>query len=226
MNRDSMSGYGLWPLVIFNSALFIIFAFSFAKPQTKRDWRSLGAFAAFILALFTEMYGFPLTVYLLAPWIQSRVPGTNIFSHDAGHILYDLMGWKGDPHLNPLHILSNVLIIAGFFIVSSSWGALHQAQQQRKLAVTGPYAYVRHPQYAGFILVMIGFLFQWPTLVTLAMFPILVYMYVRLAHREEAEVRAELPDEYAKYAAEVPAWIPHGKHDLGRSAPKPLAGHP
>ena len=92
--------YGLWPLVILNSFVFIIFAFSFAKPQSKRDWRSLGAFSAFIVALFTEMYGFPLTIYVLSGWIQTRFPGSDPFTHNAGHLWHTLFGLKGDPHFD------------------------------------------------------------------------------------------------------------------------------
>lgn len=206
--NTSAPAYGLWPLVVINSALFIMFAFSFAKPQSKRDWRSLGAFAAFIVALFTEMYGFPLTIYFLAPWLQSRFPGMNLYGHDMGHLWYTLLGWKGDPHWSPFHILSNILIIVGFWTVAGAWSVLLRAQKQKRLATEGSYAVVRHPQYVGFILVMLGFLFQWPTIITLAMFPILVIMYVRLAKREEAEVRKEFGDVYDEYASRVPAWIP------------------
>ena len=200
--------YGLWSLVVINSLVFIIFAFSFAKPQSKRDWRSFGAFSAFIIALFTEMYGFPLTIYLLSGWLTNRIPGIDPFSHDAGHLLEDLFGWRGNPHFGPFHILSNILIVAGFFLLSNAWRALYRAQRRHTLATTGPYAKIRHPQYAGFVMIMFGFLLQWPTIVTVVMFPILVYMYVRLARTEEKEAHAEFGDEYSKYADRVPAFFP------------------
>jgi methanethiol S-methyltransferase len=85
---------------------------------------------------------------------------------------------------------------------------LYAAQQHGELAMTGPYAYVRHPQYTAFILIMFGFLSQWPTLLTLVMFPSLTWAYARLARREEAEVRATLGPAYARYAAVTPAYIP------------------
>ena len=106
--------YGLWPLVVINSAVFIIFAFSFAKPQTNRDWRSFGAFSAFLVALFTEMYGFPLTIYLFSGWLASQYPGLDVFSHDAGHLWETLLGWQGDPHFAPMHLLSYAFIGGGF----------------------------------------------------------------------------------------------------------------
>lgn len=202
------SGYGLWSLVVINSLIFIIFAFSFAKPQTKREWRSFSVFSAFIVALFVEMYGFPLTIYLISGWVLKRYPNLDLFSHDAGHLWNTLLGWKINPHFDPLHILSNVLIFGGFILLSAAWKVLYEAQKTHALATTGPYAYIRHPQYVGFILIMLGFLFQWPTLITLIMFPILVTMYVKLARREEKEVLMEFDNEYRHYMQSTPPFVP------------------
>src|SRR5262249_47445455 len=127
MNHDAPA-YGLWPLVLINSAVFLLFAFSFTHPHSARDWRSFSAFAAFIVALFTEMYGFPLTIYLLSGWLGSRYPGLNFLSHNAGHLWETLLGWQGDPHLNPLHILSNLLIGGGFILLAAAWRVLYEAQ--------------------------------------------------------------------------------------------------
>jgi protein-S-isoprenylcysteine O-methyltransferase Ste14 len=216
---DAAPAYGLWSLVIVNSAIFILFAYTFFKPQTPRDWRSFGAFSAFLVALFVEMYGFPLTIYFLSGWLQSRFPDVDWFSHDAGHLLEMMFGWKTNPHAGPFHILSFLLIGAGFALISAAWKVLYDAQQARSLATAGPYRYVRHPQYLGFVLVMLGFLVQWPTILTLAMFPVLTVMYVRLARDEEAAVRAEFGETYDKYAAEVPAFIPKMGRMLGTQSP-------
>ena len=206
---ETLPAYGLWSLVIINSAVFIFFAISFIKPKSKRDWRSLGAFSAFIVALFTEMYGFPLTIYLMSGWLQNRFPGSDIFGHDSGHIWYTLFGLKGDPHANPIHLISNLLVLAGFIIIYQAWKLLYQAQRAGKLATTGPYRHVRHPQYDGFLIIMIGFLLMWPTLLTLGMFPVLVWVYFRLAKQEEREVRAEFGDAYDAYARKTPGFIPN-----------------
>ena len=207
------SGYGLWTLVLVNSAVFILFAYSFVKPATARDWRSFGAFSAFLVALFAEMYGFPLTIYLLSGWLQSRYPGLDLFSHEQGHLWHTLFGLEGDPHADVLHILSNAFILAGFVLLYMAWKVLYAAQRERRLATTGPYSRIRHPQYVGFIAIMAGFLLQWPTLLTVAMFPVLVFMYVKLAGREEREARETFGEEWDAYAAGTPAFFPR----LGRS---------
>lgn len=206
--NESVPAYGLWTLVVINSAVFILFAFSFFKPRTRRDWRSFGAFSAFLVALFVEMYGFPLTIFALSGWLQSRYPGVDWFAHDAGHLPEMLFGWQANPHFGPFHLLSFAFIGGGFVLISAAWKVLYEAQRRQDLASSGPYAYVRHPQYVGFILIMIGFLFQWPTLLTLGMFPVLVWMYLRLAGSEEREVRAEFGDAYDRYAARVPGFVP------------------
>lgn len=202
------SSYGLWTLVIINSAIFIFFAFSFTKPSTKTDWRGLGAFSAFIIALFTEMYGFPLTIYFLSGWLAESYPGVDFLSHENGHLLHTLFGFEGNAHFDPIHIASNVFIIMGFFLLASAWSVLHKAQQNKVLATTGWYARCRHPQYVAFILIMFGFLLQWPTIPTVVMFPILVVVYVRLARREENLAIDEFGDEYRRYMESTPAWVP------------------
>ena len=200
-------GYGLWALVAFNSALFIVFAVSFYHPKTRRDWTALGGFSAFVVALFTEMYGYPLTIYLLTGPLSGLVPGVNL-SHNAGHVWTDLIGWKGDPHFSPFHIASYVLIGGGFWLIGGAWKVLFRAQQAGEVASTGAYAHVRHPQYAGLIAIMFGFLLQWPTIATLIMFPILASVYRRLAIREERDVTLALGARYDSYAEQTPRFLP------------------
>lgn len=207
MNHEQ-SAYGLWTLVAFNSAVFILFAFSFFKPSTQRDWRSFGAFSAFIVALFVEMYGFPLTIYLLSGWLQSRFPTIDLMSHDAGHLWSLLLGEKGDPHFGVLHIASYVFIGFGFYLLSSAWHVLYHAQRRQALATAGPYARIRHPQYVAFVMILFGFLLQWPTLLTLLMFPVLLLMYGRLAVTEEREMREQFGAVFDDYAHRTPRFIP------------------
>lgn len=208
MDHSNAPAYGLWSLVIINSIIFVFFAFSFFKPKTRTDWRTFGTFSAFIVALFVEMYGFPLTIYLFSGWLTRHYPQIDFFSHDNGHLLHNLLGLKGNPHFDILHIASNIFIIAGFILLSSSWRVLYGAQHVKTLAVIGPYRYVRHPQYAAFTLIMLGFLLQWPTLPTLIMFPILVISYARLAIREEHDVEKQFGEAYRSYAKITPRFFP------------------
>lgn len=194
--------YGLWPLVIINSLLLIVFAGSFFHPRTTRDWRAMGAYSAFIVALFTEMYGVPLTIYLLSGWLGSRFPALQP-THSGGHLWNDLIGWQGDPHVSPFHLASYAVLAAGFWLIATAWTQLLRSAREDRLATTGPYSWVRHPQYLGFLGIMVGFLLQWPTIPTLVMFPVLVYVYWRLARTEEREVAARYPVEWPAYAAHV-----------------------
>ena len=224
------TAYGLWPLVVLNTALFVIFGISFFHPRTSRDWRAMGGFTAFLVALFTEMYGVPLTVYLLSGWLGSAFPGLRP-THAGGHLFNDLIGWGGDPHLSPFHLASYLFIGGGFWLIAAAWSVLHDAARADRLATAGPYARVRHPQYDGFLLVMIGFLLQWPTIPTLVMFPILVLVYRRLARSEEREVAARFGDAWRAYAERVPPFVPRrrptaappAEHDVDRPGPADLS---
>lgn len=207
MNHDG-GAYGLWSLVVINSAVFIMFAFSFFKPTTARDWRTFGAFSAFIVALFVEMYGFPLTIYLLSGWLQSRFPGLDLLAHDTGHLWWTLLGEQGNPHFGVLHVASYIALGYGFYLLSSAWNVLYHAQRHDILATTGPYARIRHPQYVAFVLILTGFLLQWPTLLTLLMFPILLLMYGRLALTEEGEMQRRFGAVYVAYAQNTPRFSP------------------
>lgn len=160
----------------------------------------MGAFTGFLAALFTEMYGVPLTVYLLGSWLGSRFPALRA-THAGGHLWNDLIGWKYDPHLSPFHLASYVLIGGGFWLIATAWRVLHAAAQKGRLASTGPYAHARHPQYDGLLLIMTGFLLQWPTIPTLVMFPVLVVVYTRLARSEEREVADRFGEAWTAYAA-------------------------
>ncbi|MBP9691721.1 MAG: isoprenylcysteine carboxylmethyltransferase family protein [Alphaproteobacteria bacterium] len=208
MENINLNGYGLWSLVFINSFIFILFAYSFTKLKTRRDWPSFILFSAFVLAHFTEMYGFPLTMYWFSGWLPKLYPSINLFSHTNGHLFHTLLGFKGDPHFGFFHAASLLFVFFGLGTVAYAWGILSEAQKKNELATSGPYFFVRHPQYLGFMLIMFGFIIQWPTLITLILFPALVIVYVRLSSREEKEMLQKFGKKYTKYAKDTPMFIP------------------
>ena len=205
---EGAAANGLLWLAVVNAFILVIFVSSFAKPESRYDWRSLGAFSAFIVALFAEMFGLPLTIYVLSSLLASRYPGVDPFAYSAGRLWHTLFGLGDDSVFNPILLLSYVLVSGGFILVACAWRGLYDAQRNRQLAQTGPYSYVRHPQYAGFIMIMLGLLLMWPTLSSLIMFPILVIVYVYLARREEQDALRQLRDEYRHYMKTTPPFFP------------------
>lgn len=206
MHGDGLSfAYGFWSLVVVNVVLFLFFIMSFISPVKKREWRSMGVTTAFIVALFTEMYGFPLTIYILTAVLGAKYPALNPFAHASGHLWVTFLG-GGGAMLTVIHFISDGMMIAGFIIMSAGWRKVHGAKGA--LVVDGVYAYVRHPQYSGLILVTIGLLIQWPTIITALMWPVLIFAYYRLSRKEEADMEREFGEAYKKYKERVPMFIP------------------
>lgn len=197
--------YGMWVIVLFNIGLFLFFTLSFLTPKGRIEWRSMGIVTAFLVALFTEMYGFPLTIYLLTGWLGEAYPVLQPFSHKFGHLWVVVFGGS-DVAWAIVMGLSLVFLIAGYILMSKGWRLVHVAHDG--LVTEGVYAYVRHPQYTGLFLVITGFLIQWPTLLTVIMAPILIYTYVRLACSEEIKMQQQFGQQYVGYANTMPAFIP------------------
>lgn len=211
MHGENISyAYGFWFLVAVNVGLFAFFIMSFLTPLKKREWRSMGAAIAFFVALFTEMYGFPLTIYILTGILGSKYPAFNPFSHASGHLWVAFLG-GGATMMTIIHLVSNMLVLIGFIIMWKGWKLIHAAKGG--LGTEGPYAYVRHPQYSGLFLVMIGMLIQWPTIIIALMFPVLVYVYYRLSKREENEMIVLFGDDYRRYIEKTPMFIPKFKRE-------------
>lgn len=202
-----------------NSAVVITFAASFIYPRSANDWRALGGFSIFVVALFAEMYGFPLTIYLLLLLVDGGQPGP--ISHDDGHLWWVLLGQSDNPDRGAPHLISLIVVVSGFALLASSWAALDTADSMRAPATTGPYAHIRHPRYAALILIMFGLMLRGPTLQTVAMFPILILFYVRLAKDEEHWTEIAYGCAYSAYRAATPRWLPRlrriGKPDPSRA---------
>jgi len=193
--------YGVWTMAIVSIVFFTIFAVGFFLPRKKREWRTLGVFEAFIVALYAEMYGFPLTIYILSSFFGIKIP----FIHLNGHLWASIFGLGEEGAMLEMGI-GSLVMLAGMSLVALGWWKIHRAGD--KLITDGVYGVVRHPQYLGFILITTGMLIHWPTLLTLVMFPILVGAYVHLAKKETKELAVRFGEQYKRYRNLVPAFIP------------------
>jgi len=205
MQGDIGYSYGMWVVAAFNVGIFLFFILSFLKPRGGQEWRSMSVVTAFLVALFAEMYGFPLTIYLLSGWLGDAYPVLQPFSHKFGHLWVVVFGGS-DLAWAVVMGLSLVLMIMGYLLLSKGWTQIHAARGG--LVIDGIYAYARHPQYTGLFLVIIGFLVQWPTLLTVIMAPILLFAYVHLARVEERRAEAEFGEAYNEYVRKTPAFFP------------------
>lgn len=205
MHTASEYAYGMWPMVLLNVGLVLVFVLSFLKPKRRVEWRSMGLFTAWIAALFAEMYGFPLTIYALTALLGRQYPVLDPFTHKNGHLLVALFGGSEAVWL-VLMVVTTALLWGGILIMQKGWRQIHHSNGA--LVTDGVYARMRHPQYTGMFLLIGALLLQWPTLLSLLMAPVLIAAYVRLAHREEAEMEAQFGRRYQTYRAAVPAFWP------------------
>jgi len=148
--------YGFWTTVVFSILIMLFVVFSFVKPKHEFEWRSMGAFIGFIVALFTEMYGFPLTIYLLTSWLGNSYPVLDPFSHSSGHLWLVLLGLSHSAiAMSLLHLISNGIIFFGIYVIYKGWSLIHKAGEN-ELVTGGIYSRVRHPQYSGMWLISIA----------------------------------------------------------------------
>ncbi|AJZ56149.1 isoprenylcysteine carboxylmethyltransferase family protein [Paraburkholderia fungorum] len=196
--------YGHWGLVAIMIVLASWILYRFAAPKGWRQWTGAGLVQAFIIALYAEMYGFPLTIYLLTGFFGIDIPRTAF----TGHLWATLLGY-GETGAMLEMLLGGVFVLFGISLLVVGWRAVYLSTREGRMEVDGLYGVVRHPQYSGIMLAVFGQIVHWPTVVTLALFPVIVLAYVRLARKEEREMIRRFGAEYEAYLHRVPMFFPH-----------------
>jgi methanethiol S-methyltransferase len=200
--NEAVAHSAVWGL----AAIMIVIAswvlYRYLAPKTWREWAGAGLVQAFIIALYAEMYGFPLTIYLMV----------RFFGLDRAHLdanLWSTVLGVGELGMLLSMVLGYALLFVGIGVFAQGWRELYRAQKEKRLATRGLYALVRHPQYTGLFIGLFGEgIVHWPTIFSLALFPVIVLVYGLLARREEERVLAEFGDEYRAYQRRVPMFIP------------------
>jgi protein-S-isoprenylcysteine O-methyltransferase Ste14 len=178
----------LWLIALFNILLVSLFVF-LTPVRTKESWKSHGAYLAFMVSLFSEMYGFPLTVYFLSSLGYSLEPQFIRYVFAYGQVI-------GSP-----------IVIAGIILIYKGWKEI-VFKKGTVLVTEGIYTVVRHPQYLGFLLVTLGQFIVWPTIPTAILWPLLAVLYYRQAKREEAVLHEKFGEQFQEYARKTPMFLP------------------
>jgi methanethiol S-methyltransferase len=192
-----------WLFVALNVAFFSIFLL-FISYRKKVTWQTSSVYVAFIVALFAEMFGIPLTMWFFMSVF--KLPDILNIEFLLGQVIGQ--GLFIDIYHYVIFYTSKVLIEIGILIVIFGWKEIYYGVKKEALVTSGLYQYSRHPQYVGFLLVTGGLLLQWPNFFTVAIWPILVFMYSRLAKKEDQEVEKEFGEQFTKYKNSVPAFFP------------------
>ncbi len=194
-------------MVVVYSVLFGSFII-FIPFKKKVQRRTTGVYLAFVIALAFEMFGMPLSIYIITWLFGIYYPTDAVW----GHTLYPFIGLTGMWIGTALNTVGIIFIIVGWKkIYREYWG---QELDKRKLVTTGIYRYIRHPQYSGFIIITLGLLIHWATIPLIIMLPILVLLYYKLSKKEEKLLEEEFGDKYLEYKREVPRFFPNPKRHL------------